>query len=67
MSKRELREVLPPGPSAPALVQLLATWTRPVASLEGLRRTYGKRITVQLPLQPPFVLLSDPEEIKELF
>jgi len=67
VSKRELREVLPPGPSAPALVQLLATWTRPVASLEGLRRTYGKRITVQLPLQPPFVLLSDPEEIKELF
>lgn len=67
VTKRELREVLPPGPSAPAVVQLIATWTRPIASLEGLRRTYGKRITVQLPFQPPFVLLCDPEEIKELF
>jgi cytochrome P450 len=32
-----------------------------------LRRLYGKRITVRLPFQPPFVLLSDPDEIKELF
>jgi cytochrome P450 len=48
-------------------MQLLATWTRPTASLERLRRRYGKRITVQLPFQPPFVILSDPAEIKELF
>src|SRR5947209_7327980 len=27
---------------------------------------YGKRITVQLPFQPPFVMLSDPAEIKQL-
>ena len=27
----------------------------------------GKRFTVKLPFQPPFVILSDPEEIKELF
>jgi cytochrome P450 len=48
-------------------VQMLATWKRPAASLERLGRQYGKRITVQLPLQPPFVILSDPEEIKQLF
>jgi cytochrome P450 len=42
-------------------------WKRPGASLERLRRPYGKRITVQLPFQPPFVILSDPAEIKELF
>jgi len=48
-------------------MQLLATWTRPAASLERLRQRYGKRITVTLPFQPPFVMLSDPEEIKELF
>jgi cytochrome P450 len=46
---------------------LLATWKRPAASLERLRQKYGKRITVQLPFQPPFVILSDPDEIKELF
>ena len=39
----------------------------PAASLERLRRRYGKRITVQLPFQPPFVILSDPDDIKELF
>jgi cytochrome P450 len=50
----------------PAAVQMLATWTRPAASLERLR-SYGKRITVQLPFQPPFVMLWDPDEIKEVF
>jgi hypothetical protein len=50
----------------PAAVQMVATWTRPAASLERLR-SYGKRITVQLPFQPPFVLLWDPDEIKEVF
>jgi hypothetical protein len=30
-------------------------------------RPYGKRVTVLLPFQPPFVILSDPDEIKELF
>lgn len=46
---------------------MIATWTRPAASLLGLRSRYGKRITVKLPFQPPFVILSDPDEIKELF
>jgi cytochrome P450 len=47
-------------------MQLAGTWTRPTATLEGLRR-YGKRCTVRLPFQPPFVMLSDPAEIKQLF
>src|SRR5439155_26670352 len=67
VSNREIRDVLPAGPTVPALLQLVATWKRPAASLERLRQRYGKRITVQLPFQPPFVILSDPDEIKELF
>ena len=63
---RALRAQLPPGPRVPRILQLAGTWTRPAASLEGLRR-YGRRVTVQLPFQPPFVLLSDPADIKELF
>jgi cytochrome P450 len=47
-------------------MQLIGTWTRPTATLEGLRR-YGTRCTIRLPFQPPFVVLSDPAEIKELF
>jgi cytochrome P450 len=67
VSKRDLRPLLPPGPSTPAAIQLIATWKRPGGSLEKLRRRYGKRISVQLPFQPPFVILSDPGDIKELF
>jgi cytochrome P450 len=63
---KELRKALPPGPHAPAPLQLLGTWTRPTATLERLRK-YGKRATVQMPFQPPFVILSDPADIKELF
>jgi hypothetical protein len=50
----------------PTVVQMMATWTRPAASLERLR-PYGKRITVRLPFQPPFVMLWDPADIKEVF
>jgi cytochrome P450 len=67
MSKREIRRSLPPGPSVPGALQMLATWKRPAASLERLRIRYGKRVTVQLPFQPPFVILSDPDDIKDLF
>jgi cytochrome P450 len=57
---------LPPGPRASKWLQLLGTWTRPTATLERLRR-YGPRVTVRLPFQPPFVILSDPADVKELF
>ncbi len=63
---RTSQHQLPPGPRVPRFMQLAGTWTRPTATLEGLRR-YGKRCTVRLPFQPPFVVLSDPAEIKELF
>src|ERR1700753_2833947 len=64
--KRSDRAQLPPGPSVPRAVQMMATWTRPAGSLERLPH-YGKRITVRLPFQPPFVMLSDPGDIKEVF
>ncbi len=57
---------LPPGPSVPRVVQMVATWTRPAASLERLR-PYGKRITVRLPFQPAFVMLWDAADIKQVF
>ncbi len=66
-TRRELRRQLPPGPRIPVVFQLIAFWKRPAVSLERLRQRYGKRFTVKLPFQPPFVILSDPEEIKQLF
>jgi cytochrome P450 len=35
--------------------------------MERLHARYGKRFTVKLPFQPPFVVLSDPDDIRELF
>jgi cytochrome P450 len=58
---------LPPGPRFPALIQGIGLWTRPLASLERYRARYGKRFTVRFPLAPPFVILTDPDEIKEVF
>jgi cytochrome P450 len=58
---------LPPGPRLPAALQLIGFWKRPAASIERVRRRYGNRITVKLPFQPPFVMLGDPEDIKQLF
>jgi cytochrome P450 len=48
-------------------MQLLGAWSRPTAFLDRCRARYGKRFTLRFPLQPPFVVLSDPQDIKELF
>ncbi len=58
---------LPPGPRTPPWFNLLGLWTRPAAYLERLRARYGTRITLRLPFGAPFVLLSDPDEIRALF
>ena len=58
---------LPPGPREPSLIQTLAWWNRPTSFLERNRARYGKRFTIRLIGTPPFVMLSDPAQIKELF
>src|SRR6185436_14141211 len=59
--------MLPPGPSAPSWLQTTRWWTRPVPMMEDCRTRFGKRFTVRLLGTPPFVLLSDPPEIKAVF
>jgi cytochrome P450 len=49
------------------LVQGLAFWSRPLPSLERWRARYGKRFTIHLPMAPPFVMLTDPAHVKEVF
>jgi cytochrome P450 len=58
---------LPPGPRAPRAVQTLALWTRTIPLLERCRARYGKRFTLRVLQTPPFVHLSDPAEVKEVF
>ncbi len=67
VTTRQMRAQLPAGSRLPAVIQFLAIWTRPGGATMRMRRRYGKRFTSRLPFQLPFVVLSDPEEIKELF
>jgi len=68
LRKSEMRPAgLPPGPSYPAAIQSIGFWTRPFAFLRQCRERYGKRFTIRLPLAPPFVMLTDPAEVKEVF
>lgn len=49
------------------MIQFAGWWTRPLAFLERCRSLYGPRFTIRLPMSPPFVMITSPEEIKELF
>jgi cytochrome P450 len=51
----------------PAALQTLGAWSRPTAFLERARARYGPRFTLRFLGQAPFVMLCDPEEIKQLF
>jgi cytochrome P450 len=42
-------------------------WTRPLAFLETCRRRYGKRFTLRLPFAPPFVMITEPDQIKQIY
>lgn len=58
---------LPPGPPYPSALQAVGFWTRPFAFLRQCRERYGKRFTIRLPASPPFVMLTDPTEVKKVF
>jgi cytochrome P450 len=62
-----MREQLPPGPRHPSAVQTLAWLTRLIPFLERCRARYGKRFTIRLLGMGSFVMLSDPDEIREVF
>ena len=67
LENRRLKRQLPPGPKFPATWQTVASWTRPTVSLLRGRDRYGKRFAIRFLGQPPFVILSDPNDIKEVF
>ena len=62
-----MRDDLPPGPRLPLPLLTLGWWARPVPFMERCRARYGKRYSVKLLGTPPFVNISDPAEIKEIF
>lgn len=62
-----MRAGVPPGPPYPAAIQGVGFWTRPLAFLERCRGRYGNRFTIRLPVAPPFVMLANPDDVKQVF
>jgi cytochrome P450 len=58
---------LPAGPSYPSLIQGIGLWSRPLAFLERCRARYGKRFTIRFPFTPPFVAITEPDQVKEIY
>jgi cytochrome P450 len=57
---------LPPGPGGGPLLSL--GWIfRPLPLLERWRARYGSTFTVKIAQEPPWVVLSDPEDVKTVF
>jgi len=58
---------LPPGPRAPAAVNMARLAQRPLESLTGWRERYGDAFTVRLPIFGTGVYVSDPDAIRGMF
>jgi len=58
---------LPPGPRAPKVVQSIGFFARAAPYMERLRTRYGTPFTLRQLVTPPFVMLADPDAIRETF
>ena len=58
---------LPPGPSAPAWLQLVRFAGDPLGLLDDCHRRYGDAFTLHIAGNGRFVMLSDPEAAREVF
>jgi cytochrome P450 len=63
---RGVSPALPPGPRAPAAVNMARLVQRPLESLIGWRERYGDAYTVKLPVFGVGVYVSDPDAIREM-
>jgi len=59
--------MLPPGPRAPAVVQIARWVARPVELMESCQRRFGDVFTWRAPGGLALVIVADPELIKQVF
>jgi cytochrome P450 family 135 len=58
---------LPPGPRAPVALQTLGWLARPTPFSERLRERYGDTFTIRIAGEGTWVMVSDPEAVKQVF
>jgi cytochrome P450 len=58
---------LPPGPDLPREKQTARLAMRPLGFMEDLRERFGEVFTVRMQYEPPWVMVSDPELIGQVF
>jgi cytochrome P450 len=62
----KMKAKLPPGPRAPAIVQLVRMSMNPYGLFHALRAKYGDTFTIHLPGQAEQVVCCDPDDVKKL-
>ncbi|MDX6594846.1 MAG: cytochrome family [Solirubrobacterales bacterium] len=66
MKSRRSYGPLPPGPRAPAAINMARLFQRPLQTLVGWRERYGDVYTVPLPVFGVGVYVADPEAIRDM-
>ena len=60
-------QALPPGPRLPRWLQTVCFVVAPVAWVDACRRRYGDLVTMRTLFDPGFVMVFDPELVKQVF
>jgi cytochrome P450 family 135 len=60
-------QALPPGPRMPSAIQALGWAVRPLAFMEQCQRRYGETFTVRVRRGRPWVFLTNPQHVKQVF
>jgi cytochrome P450 len=61
------RCALPPGPRMPSAIQALGWSLRPLAFMESCEREYGEMFTLRIRRGRPWVFITNPEHVKQVF
>jgi cytochrome P450 len=62
-----MTETLPPGPRTPSAVQALGWALRPLGVMDRCHGRYGDIFTLRVRRGRPWVFLTDPEHVKQVF
>jgi cytochrome P450/predicted unusual protein kinase regulating ubiquinone biosynthesis (AarF/ABC1/UbiB family) len=63
----ETADDLPPGPTAPPLLQAMRWVQWPLPFMDECAQRFGETFTLRLPAAPPIVMFSHPDAIKTIF